>query len=114
MSNISERLVVHCPYHEAPSYFASFFAKYQVGGGNRACIALHLPVRMFADRLLSLAQIVIATLYPVHSISDPNPRYLVSGRPMPATGSLNSAAGLPLQEVRVTIASTSSSTVTTK
>src|SRR5664279_3163455 len=81
MSNISERLVVHCPYHEAPSYFASFFAKYQVAGGNRACIALHLPVRMFADRLLSLAHIVIATLYPVHSISDPNPRYLVIWSP---------------------------------
>jgi len=81
MSNISERLVVHCPYHEAPSYLASFFAKHQAAEDSVACIALHLPGKMFADGFLTLARTVVATLYPVRSISDPNPRYLVIWSP---------------------------------
>jgi len=81
MSNISERLVVRCPYHEAPPYLASFFAKHQIAKDRVACIALHLPEKLFADRHFMLAPAVVATLYPVQSISDPSPRYLVIWSP---------------------------------
>jgi hypothetical protein len=77
MSNISERLVVHCPYHEAPSYLAGFFAKYQVKHESNACIALHRRVKRFANQPSTIARSVVTLVYPLHSISDPDPRYFV-------------------------------------
>jgi hypothetical protein len=80
MSDINERLIVRCPYHEAPAYLAAFVAEHQVDDGT-VRVALRLPAEMFADgRQLSEGSLV-ATLYPLHAISDPYPTYTVTWSP---------------------------------
>jgi hypothetical protein len=43
MTQISERLVVHCPDHEASHYVAAFVAEHRAGDGT-VRIALRLPI----------------------------------------------------------------------
>lgn len=78
MNDISERLVVHCPFHEGPSYLAVFIAEHQAGDDRTVCIALHLPIGMFADRRPLIERSIVATLYPLPSISDLYPAYSVT------------------------------------
>ena len=80
MSDISERLVVHCPDREASRHLAAFISEHTVGGG-RVDIALRLPFTMFADRRAAIERRVIATLHPLRAISDPHPTYSVSWTP---------------------------------
>lgn len=77
MSDISERLVVHCPDREASRHLAAFIADHQVGDGT-VRIALRLPIGVFADRRTLIERRVVATLYPLRSISDPHPTYSVT------------------------------------
>jgi hypothetical protein len=88
MSDISERLVVHCPDHEASRHLAAFVADHQTGDGTLQ-IALRLPIGIFADRRTLLERRVVATLYPLRSISDAHPTYSVTwsakgGGPLPS------------------------------
>jgi hypothetical protein len=80
MSDISERLVVHCPDREASRHLAAFVAEHNVGDGTLR-IALRLPNSMFADRRALIERRVVATLYPLRSISDPHPTYSVTWSP---------------------------------
>ena len=80
MSDISERLVVHCPDREASRYLAHFIADHQVGDGT-VRIALRLPIGLFTERRTLIERRVIATLYPLRSISDPHPTYSVTWAP---------------------------------
>jgi hypothetical protein len=80
MSDISERLVVHCPDREASRHLAAFIADHRVGDGT-VRIALRLPISLFADRRTSIQRRVVATLYPLRSIEDPNPTYSVTWSP---------------------------------
>jgi hypothetical protein len=80
MSDISERLVVHCPDHEASRHLAEFIAHHRDADG-KVRIALRLPIGLFADRRSLLERRVIATLYPLRSISDPHPTYSVTWSP---------------------------------
>jgi hypothetical protein len=87
MSDISERLVVHCPDREASHHLADFLATHATGDGT-LCIALRLPMGVFADRRTLIERLIVATLYPLRSISDPHPTYSVtwsskSGGPFP-------------------------------
>ncbi len=77
MSDISERLLVHCPDCEASRHLAAFIDAHTVHGG-RVRIALHLPLRLFTRRLGMIERQVIATLYPIRSIDDPHPTYSVT------------------------------------
>jgi hypothetical protein len=77
MSDISERLVVHCPDREASQHLAAFIAAHQTGDGT-VRIALRLPVGIFADRRTLIERRIIATLYPLRSITDQHPTYSVT------------------------------------
>jgi hypothetical protein len=77
MSDISERLVVHCPDNEASRHLATFIAEHRVRDGS-VRIALRLPISMFADRRTLTERRAIATLYPLRSSSDPHPTYSVT------------------------------------
>ena len=68
MSDISERLVVHCPDREASRHLAAFVAEHNVGDGTLR-IALRLPNSMFADRRALIERRVVATLYPLRSMA---------------------------------------------
>jgi hypothetical protein len=80
MSDINERLIVRCPYHEAPSYLAAFVAEHQVDDGT-VRIALRLPVKMFADGGQLIEGSLVANLYPLRASSDPHPTYSVAWSP---------------------------------
>lgn len=80
MSDISERLTVHCPDSEAAGHVAAFVAKHQTGDGTIR-IPLRLPAGTFADRRSLAERRVIATLYPLHSTRDPHPTYSVTWAP---------------------------------
>ncbi len=80
MSDISERIVVHCPDHEASRHLAAFVADHQIGDGT-VRIALRLPVGLFADKRTLIERRVVATLFPLRSISDPLPTYSVTWAP---------------------------------
>jgi hypothetical protein len=77
MSDISERLVVHCPDQEASRHLAAFLAGHR-GEDGRVHIALRLPMTMFADRQSLIERRVVATLYPLHSLDEPHPTYSVT------------------------------------
>jgi hypothetical protein len=80
MSDISERLVVHCPDREASRHLAAFIADHQTADG-RVRITLRLPVGVFADRRSLVERRVVATLYPLRSIADAHPTYSVTWSP---------------------------------
>jgi hypothetical protein len=80
MSDISERLVVHCPDHEASRHLAAFVSEHQLGDGT-VRVALRLPLSKFADRRALIERRVVATLYPLRSITDPHPTYSVTWSP---------------------------------
>ncbi len=81
MNKISERLVIYCPFHEASTYLAVFFAEHQVGDDDTARIALRPPIGMFADRRPLIRRGLVATLYPRRSISALSPAYSVTWSP---------------------------------
>jgi hypothetical protein len=78
MSDIDERRVVRCPFHEASSYLGAFIAEHQAGDDGTVRIALHLPIGMFADRRPLIERRLVATLYPLPWISDLYPTYSVT------------------------------------
>jgi hypothetical protein len=80
MSDISERLVVHCPDREASQHLAAFIADHENHDGS-VRVPLRLPINMFADRRSLIERRVIATLYPLRSISDAHPTYSVYWSP---------------------------------
>jgi hypothetical protein len=80
MSDICERLVVHCPDREASQHLAAFIAEHHADDGT-VRIPLRLPLTLFSDRRSLLERRVIATLYPLRSISDPHPTYSVAWSP---------------------------------
>jgi hypothetical protein len=80
MPDVSERLVVHCPDHEASHYLAAFVAEHQVGGGTMR-IGLRLPISMLADRQMRIEHGVIATLISAVMDRDPHPTYSVTWLP---------------------------------
>ncbi len=90
MSDISERLVVHCPDNQASRHLADFIAEHAAGDGTIR-IPLRLPIGVFADRRSLIERRVIATLYPLQSIADAHPTYSVTWSPR--TGLLPSFAG---------------------
>lgn len=77
MSDISERLVVHCPDREASHRLAAFIDEHKAGDG-RVMIALRLPFTVFADRRAAIQRRIVATLHPLRSIGDPHPTYSVT------------------------------------
>jgi hypothetical protein len=80
MADISERLIVHCPDREASRHLAACISEHHAADGT-VRIPLRLPVTLFADRRTLIERRVIATLYPLQSISDPHPTYSVSWAP---------------------------------
>jgi hypothetical protein len=80
MTDICERLVVHCPDREASRHLSSFIAEHQVGDGT-VSVALRLPINVFAQRRSLLERRIVATLYPLRSVSDPHPTYSVTWSP---------------------------------
>jgi len=80
MADISERLVVHCPDREASRHLSSFIADHQVGDGT-VSVKLRLPIHLFAERRSLLERRIVATLYPLRSVSDPHPTYSVTWSP---------------------------------
>lgn len=80
MSDISERLVVHCPDHEASRHLAAFISDHQADDGT-VRIVLRLPIGTFVDRRALIERQVCATLYPLKSMSDPQPTYSVTWSP---------------------------------
>jgi hypothetical protein len=80
MSEISERLVVHCPDREASRHQRSFIADHQVGDGT-VSVKLRLPINLFSERRSLLERRIVATLYPLRSVSDPHPTYSVTWSP---------------------------------
>jgi hypothetical protein len=87
MSDISERLVVHCPDQEASQHLAAFINEHQAGDG-RVRVPLRLPTGVFRERRSLLERRVVATLYPLRTLSDPYPTYSVTWAP-------HSAAPIP-------------------
>jgi hypothetical protein len=77
MSDISERLVVHCPDREASRHLAAFIAGHRAADGTIR-IALRLPNGLFADHRTLVERRIVATLYPLCTITDPHPTYSVS------------------------------------
>jgi hypothetical protein len=60
MTDVTERLVVHCPDHEASHYLTAFVADHQAGDGT-VCIALRLRTSTLADRRPPIERRVIWT-----------------------------------------------------
>jgi hypothetical protein len=80
MTQISERLVVHCPDHEASQYVAAFVAEHRAGDGT-VHIPLRLPIVMSEDRRAPIERFVIATLYSLQSVGDRHPTYSITWLP---------------------------------
>jgi hypothetical protein len=80
MSDICERIVVHCDDREAALYVATFVAEHQLGDGTIR-IALRLPISKLADRRPLTERPVIATLYRLQSASDAHSTYSVTWLP---------------------------------
>ena len=80
MTDICERLVVHCPDHEASRYLAAFVADHRSEDGT-VRITLRLPISASADRRPLTERPVVATLYPLESIGDLHPTYSVTWLP---------------------------------
>jgi hypothetical protein len=80
MTDISERLVVHCPAKEASHHLSAFIAEHQLGDGTIR-IGLRLPISLFANRRSLIERQVVATLYPLRAAHDPHPTYSVTWSP---------------------------------
>ena len=80
MTDISERTVVHCPDRQASRHLSSFIDDHQVGDGT-VSVALRLPLNLFAERRSLPERRIVATLYPLRSVSDPHPTYSVTWSP---------------------------------
>lgn len=92
MSDISERLVVHCPDHAAGRHLAAFLAKHTVGDGA-VKLALRLPVGAFGDRRARIERRIVARLSPLTAIGDAHPTYSVTWTPVAGGGLLPDFAG---------------------
>jgi hypothetical protein len=104
MTDVSERLVIHCPDHEASHYLTAFVADHQAGDGT-VCIALRLPTSRLADRRPLIERCVIATLYPLKSSGDPHPAYSVTWLPKGAVRPRNSPVRSPSKRLHATVTS---------
>jgi hypothetical protein len=80
MTDICERLVVHCPTHEASDYLAAFVADHKQGDGS-VRITLRLPMSRLADRRSITERPAIGTFFSLKAISDRYPTYSVTWLP---------------------------------
>ncbi len=80
MSDISQRLVVHCPDREASRHLTDFINTHRRADG-RVRVALRLPIGLFHDRRALIERRVIATLEALRCVTDPNPTYSVTLSP---------------------------------
>jgi hypothetical protein len=80
MTDVTERLVVQCPDHEASHYITAFIADHLAGDGT-VCIALRLRTSRLADRRPLIERRVTATLSPLKSSGDPYPTYSITSSP---------------------------------
>jgi hypothetical protein len=76
MSDISERLDLHCPDHEATRHLADFIGQHLTAGGAFA-MTFRLPGKVFASRRGPCERQVYAQLWTLHSASDPCQTYSV-------------------------------------
>jgi len=77
MTNICERLVVHCPEREAAHRLAAFVAEHRDGDGFLS-LPLRLPVTMFATWKVTFERRAVATVYSLSSAGDSHPTYSVT------------------------------------
>jgi hypothetical protein len=77
MTDICERLVVHCPQHEAAHRLAAFVAEHRSENGSLS-IALRLPIAMFAAWKVTLERRAVASFYSLSSAADSYPTYSVA------------------------------------